>query len=128
MPPTDGIDHRQQRRRHLHEGDAAHPAGRGKAGQVADHAAAERDDRRVAAGFQFGQRGEDARGGIERLVRFAIGKYQGGKRKPPRPASTRSQVQRRDDFVADDEHVASATALSRQRAASSSNPAPIQIG
>ena len=42
------IDLRQQRRRHLHEGHAAHVAGGGKAGDVADHAAAEREQHGLA--------------------------------------------------------------------------------
>ena len=37
---------RQQRRRHVHEGDAAQEARRGKAGRVADDAAADGDRRR----------------------------------------------------------------------------------
>ena len=36
---------RQQRRRHLHDRDAAQVGGRGEPGDVADHAAAEGDDR-----------------------------------------------------------------------------------
>ena len=39
-----GIDLRQQRRRHLHVIEPAPHARRGKAGEIADHAAAERDD------------------------------------------------------------------------------------
>ena len=39
-----GIDLRKQRRRDLHEAHAAAEDARGKAGKVADHAAAERDD------------------------------------------------------------------------------------
>ena len=38
-----GIDLRQQGGRHLHEVDAAPDDGRGEAGEIADHAAAERD-------------------------------------------------------------------------------------
>ena len=43
-----GIDLRQQRGRHLHEIDAAAQDRGGKAGEIADHAAAERDDEIVA--------------------------------------------------------------------------------
>jgi len=39
-----GVDLRQQGGRHLHEVESAPHAGRGKAGKVADHAAAEGDD------------------------------------------------------------------------------------
>ena len=42
------IDLRQQRGRHLHEGHAAHVAGRRKAGHVADHAAAQREQHGLA--------------------------------------------------------------------------------
>ena len=42
------IDLRQQRGRHLHEIDAAAQDRGGKAGEIADHAAAERDDEIVA--------------------------------------------------------------------------------
>ena len=44
LPPTDGIDLRKQRRRHLQICDAALVAGCGKAGHVADDAPAQRDD------------------------------------------------------------------------------------
>ncbi len=43
-----GVDLRQQRRRHLHEIDAAAHARRGEAGEIADDAAAERN-REIAA-------------------------------------------------------------------------------
>ncbi len=43
-----GVHLRQQRRRHLHEVEAAPHAGGGKAGKIADHAAAERDDQIAA--------------------------------------------------------------------------------
>ena len=42
------VDHREQARRHLHVRHAAHERRGDEAGEVADHAAAERDDRRVA--------------------------------------------------------------------------------
>ena len=43
-----GIHHRQQRGGQLHAVDATHPAGRGKAGEVADHATAECIDAGIA--------------------------------------------------------------------------------
>jgi hypothetical protein len=43
-----GIDLREQRGRHLHERHAAQEGGGGEAGEVADDAAAERDDRAAA--------------------------------------------------------------------------------
>ena len=42
------VDLRQQRRRHLHEIDAAQQRRRGKAGDIADDAAAERDEHGAA--------------------------------------------------------------------------------
>ena len=47
---------RQQRRRHLHDGDAAEVRGRGKTGDVADHAAADGDDRADAVRAGANQR------------------------------------------------------------------------
>ena len=47
-----GIDHRQQGGGQLHEAHAAHPAGGREAGEVADHAAAEREHGGVAAGAE----------------------------------------------------------------------------
>ena len=49
------VDHRQQRGRQLHETHAAHPAGGGEAGQVADHAAAQGQHGGVAAGAHVGK-------------------------------------------------------------------------
>ena len=51
-----GIDLRQQRGRHLHEIDAAAQDGGGEAGEVADHAAAERDHQIVALDLRRDQR------------------------------------------------------------------------
>ena len=48
LPPTEEFHLRQQRGRHLHEIDAAAQDGRGKAREIADHAAAERDHQIVA--------------------------------------------------------------------------------
>ena len=48
LPPTEEFDLRQQRGRHLHEIDAAAQDRGRKAGEIADHAAAERDDEIVA--------------------------------------------------------------------------------
>ena len=43
LPPTEELTWASKRRRHLHEVDPAPHAGRGEAGEIADHAAAERD-------------------------------------------------------------------------------------
>ena len=45
-----GVDLRQQRRRHLHVGHAAHVARCRETGEVADHATAEREHGRAAVG------------------------------------------------------------------------------
>jgi hypothetical protein len=50
------VDLRQQRCRHLHEIDTAAHDRRGKAGEIADYAAAERDDEIVALDFRCDQR------------------------------------------------------------------------
>ena len=64
---------RQQRGGHLHEGHAAHVAGRREAGQVPDHAAAEgeQDGAPVAAVLQQGVEDEVQRGPV--LVGLAVG-------------------------------------------------------
>ena len=49
------IDHRQQRRRHHQQRQAAVVGRRHEAGQVADDAAADRDDQRFAVGLQLGE-------------------------------------------------------------------------
>ena len=54
------IDLRQQRRRHLHVVDAAPDQRRGKAGEIADHAAAERHHQIVALDPRRHQRVADA--------------------------------------------------------------------
>ena len=64
---------RQQRRRHVHERDAAQVGRRGEARHVADDAAAERDERRRAIGVRADQRVVDARDGRELLVALAVG-------------------------------------------------------
>ena len=51
---------RQQRRRHVHERDAAQVGGRRETGHVADDAAAERDERRRAIGVGANERFVDA--------------------------------------------------------------------
>ncbi len=63
---------RQQRCRHMHEGDAAQVGGRGEAGHVADDAAAEGDERRRAVGLRDDERVVDARDGLEVLVALAV--------------------------------------------------------
>ena len=68
-----GVHHRQQAGGNLHEGHAAQIAGRGEAGHVAHHAAAQRDHR--AAPVQPGRHEVviQAGHGPQRLVRLALG-------------------------------------------------------
>ena len=66
-----GVDHREQRRRHLHDWDAAHVRRGDESGQVANDAAAERDDRRVAPEAGFEELVGEARPRLARLVRLA---------------------------------------------------------
>ncbi len=64
---------RQQRRRQLHEVDAALVAGRGEPRDVAHHAAAERQHRAVPVHARRDQRVEHPGHRRERLVFLAIG-------------------------------------------------------
>ena len=98
------VDLRQQRRGHLHEGHAAHVAGRGEAGHVADHAAAQREQHRPAVAGGAQQRVVDAleRRGV--LEGFAVGQLD-----RQHPCVVRRQrrlqpggVQRPDGGVGDD--------------------------
>ena len=66
------VDLRQQRRRHVHERDAAQVAGRGEAGHVADDAAAEGDERRGAIGVGADERIVDARDRLQLLEALAV--------------------------------------------------------
>ena len=69
------IDLRQQRRRHLHEIDAALVARGRKSGHVADDAAAECDDARVAIQPSADQGIEHLSQHLECLVLLAIGQH-----------------------------------------------------
>ncbi len=55
LPPTDEFHLRQQRRRNLHEADAATQDRRGKSCKVADDAAAQGDDEIAALEAQLEQ-------------------------------------------------------------------------
>ena len=67
------VDLRQQRRRHVDQRDAAQIRGRGEPGHVADHAAAEREQRRGAIGVGANQRLVDARDILQVLEALAVG-------------------------------------------------------
>src|SRR6185437_878347 len=66
-----GVDLRQQRGRHLHEVDAASDARSGKAGEVADDAAAERDHEIAALDARADDLLADALEGGDALRSFA---------------------------------------------------------
>ena len=68
-----GVDHSEQRGRHLHERHAAEVGGRDEAGEVAHNAAAEGDDRAAALSSLRDEPVVDRRGDIEGLVGFAGG-------------------------------------------------------
>ena len=63
---------REQRSRHVHHRNAAQVGGRGKADDIADHAAADGDDHRRAIRLGLDQRIEHARHGVEVLVALAV--------------------------------------------------------
>ena len=81
------VDLREQRRRHLHEIDAALVARGHVTGEVADDAAAERDEAAVAMEARVDEAIDDGREGRQRLVPLAVGKDHGidarGRAKPP---------------------------------------------
>ena len=87
-----GIDLREQRRRHLHEVDAALVAGGREPGHVADHAAAERDHAGVAvqpsARPARRRRGRGTRASCAARRRAATHRRRAG---PARPRSRRSR-------------------------------------
>ena len=101
-----GIDLRQQRRRHLHEIDAALVAGRDEAGEVADHAAAERQHQRVASETVGDQHVEHAARRGERLVLFAVRQNHFDNAPIRERGANRRCIQRRNDRVADQQDVA----------------------
>ena len=103
-----GIHGGQQRRRHLHERDAALVRRGGKAREVAGHAAAERDDQVAAAQAVRGQKVQQRRVGGERLAALAAGirKRHGAKararerRREPRGVQPRNGLPRDDGCCA----------------------------
>ncbi len=71
---TDGAIHlREQRRRHLHDGDAAEVGRGGKAGDVAGHATADRNDRARAIRASADERVIDPPDRRQLLVALAVG-------------------------------------------------------
>ena len=72
LPADRAVDLREQGRRHVHDRDAAQVRRRGEADEIADHAAADRDDHRRAIRLGLDQRIEQPRDGIEVLVALAV--------------------------------------------------------
>jgi hypothetical protein len=72
-----GVEHREERRRHLDERDAAEVRGGDEAGEVARDAAPERDDRRIAAEAERDEIVGEAGPGVARLRGFARRKGEG---------------------------------------------------
>jgi hypothetical protein len=68
-----GVDLREQRRGQLHAGDAAQVCRGRESGHVANHAAAERDERRAAIGLRLDEPVVDAGRCRQRLVLLAVG-------------------------------------------------------
>ena len=111
-----GIDLRQQGGGHLHEADAAHVAGRRIAGQVADHAAAQRHQGGLAVAFIGQQRVEDLHQAGPVFIFFAVRQDDAdhfaaiaGQRR-----LQAAQVQRRDGGIGDDGHLVAAD-MAQQR-------------
>ena len=101
------VDHGEQRRRQLHEGDPAQVRGSGEPGEVADHAAAERHDEARSVDAGAAQRRADLRERRERL-RALAGRH--GDTRDARPGELegrahRGAVQALDGGVADQRDV-----------------------
>ena len=98
-----GIHRRQQGGGHLHAVDAAHVAGRREAGQVADHAAAQRHGEVGAGQFALGEERYGAGEGLKRLVLFAVwkGKDIGADARRLQRGNERFGVERADAVVRD---------------------------
>jgi hypothetical protein len=113
-----GVHHRQQRGGQLHAVHAPHPARRGEAGQVADHATAQCQHAGIAGGAQRRQRGDRTGEVVQGLGRLAgrdhvladlqlgAGRLQG--------IADACQVQRGHGVVAGQQHVASADGRAQQ--------------
>ena len=67
------VDLRKQRGRDVHEPDAAQIGGRGESDDVADHAAADRDDGDAAVGRHANQCVVDPADGLQGLGTLAVG-------------------------------------------------------
>ena len=84
-----GIDLRQQRGRHLHEVEAAPHARRGEAGEIADHAAAERDDQIAALDARRDDRLAHASRSVAKLLEPSPARHDDRARSRCRPHAAR---------------------------------------
>ena len=102
------VDLREQRRGRLDEVDAAQQKARGEAGDVADHAAAQRDDQRAAFRAQVEQAVEQAAELVPVLGRLARRQLDamGGDARGGEAGFQARGVQARDRRVGDDEDAA----------------------
>ena len=96
-----GIHLGQQRRRNLDEGHAALIAGRREASHVADHPAAESDDRAMPVEALIQQGGENFIQRLQRLVAFAVGQDDRLAAQLGQRGADAFQIQRRHGDVAD---------------------------
>ena len=101
------IDLGQERGGNLQEADAPGVGGGDEAGQVADHAAADRDDHRLAVGVQLEHALPEPGGHVERLRRFARldGHDVDSTFRPARLSATRMACGCCDVLVGDDDGV-----------------------
>jgi hypothetical protein len=106
-----GVHLRQQGRRRLQETHAPHVAGRREAGDVADHAAAQGDQRRVTAGLHADQLVDDPVPGVRRLVLLAVGNDVDLRPAIAERCAQRAKIQRGHGIVADDQDLAGAEVL-----------------
>jgi len=102
------VDLREQRRGHLHARDAAQVDRRREAGHVADHAAAERDDRRRAIGPELEETRQEVAQRLQALVLLAVGDQHDVGRDAGlvERRAQRRQVVRGNDRVGDDDRPA----------------------
>jgi hypothetical protein len=95
----------------LYEVDTALIARRHVAGQVADDAAAERDEAAVAMEAAVDEAVDDGRESRQRFMALAVGQHHGGDLAPFQCALHALQVQRRHDFIRDDQHLLGCDAI-----------------
>jgi hypothetical protein len=103
--PSARIDLREQRGGRLHEANAAHEDGRREPGDVADDAAAQRDDDRTPVSACRDERIDDPFDRGHRLLRLTTTERQhGGRRDAPRRPFDGSGIEGPDISVGDEQH------------------------